>query len=241
MEESVKILEKVRALLSKTIENGATESEVEAALKMAQKLIVKYNIDQSELLMSENDISITLIENAFKHGEAKFWIWDLLEIIGKGYNCVVLRKGYTDHYFWKIISFDQDRKMVVGMYETCLPLIRNLVKKRFEEKDALDLVYHRKRTSKGIFTRSYIEGFLVGLNMKLQKDKEEYLKLEDKTKYELIVIKKDDLIEAWREIDREGRPKTFANSNPRERQVDEIAQLQGYQDGKEESYNQKLH
>lgn len=233
MEESVKILDRIRALLAKTVENGATESEMEEACKMAQRLMIKHNIDQSELIMSVNDISETLIENAFKHGEAKFWIWDLLVIIGKGYNCKVLRKGYTDHYFWKILGFDQDRKMVQGMYETCLPLIRNLIKKRYEESG--------KKTSKGIFTRSYIEGFLYGLDLKLQRDKEEYLRFEDKTKYELIVIKKDDLINDWIDRERNGVPLPKAKSSPRERQTDEDALLQGYKDGKEENYNQKLH
>lgn len=233
MEESVKILEKIRNLLAKTVDNGATESEMEEALKIAQRLMIKYNIDQSDIIMSVNDISETLIKNAFKHGEAKFWIWELLRIIGDGYNCTILRKGYTNNYFWKIVGFDQDRKMVVNMYETCLPIIRNLIKKRYEESG--------KYTSKGIFTRSYIDGFLQGLNMKLQRDKEEYLKFEDKSKYDLIVIKKDDLINDWIDRSQNGKPLKQASSNPREREVDENALYKGFQDGREENLNQKLH
>ncbi len=234
METSSKILDQVRKLLNVTAENGASKGEIENALVLAQRMMQKYNIDQSELFMSVNDIDQTLIENKFKHGEAKFWIWDLLCIVGKGYNCTVLRKGYTDHYFWKIVGFEQDRKMVVNLYETILPLIRNLVKQRFEANKEYN------NTSKGIFTRSYIEGFLKGLNYRLQNDKEIYLKLEDKTKYELIVIKKDDLINDWIDRERKGKPLKSASSSPRKREEDENAFSFGYQDGVTENLNKEL-
>jgi len=240
MDATSKILDQIRKLLNVTSENGATKGEIENALVLAQRLMQKHNIDQSELFISINDIDQTLIENKFKHGEAKFWIWDLLCIIGKGYNCTVLRKGYTDNYFWKIVGFDDDRKMVVNLYESILPLIRNLVKQRFEYQRAVQLAGHGKLTSKGIFTRSYIEGFLVGLNLRLQNDKEEYLKFEDKTKYELIVIKKDDLILDWIDRERKGKPLKTASANPRERQEDKNALYLGYNDGVTENLNKEL-
>ncbi len=44
-----KMLEKVKAILSKTMENGCTESEAMAALAKARELMATYEIDEKEL------------------------------------------------------------------------------------------------------------------------------------------------------------------------------------------------
>src|ERR1700675_1648266 len=44
-----KMLEKVRAILSKTMDNGCTESEAMAALTKARELMATYDINESEL------------------------------------------------------------------------------------------------------------------------------------------------------------------------------------------------
>ena len=43
-----KVMRKIAPLLSKTIENGATEQEAMSAAKKAQELIAKYHIDMRE-------------------------------------------------------------------------------------------------------------------------------------------------------------------------------------------------
>lgn len=54
-----KIAEKIQNLLDKTVANGATESEAQTALLLAQKLMKKYNINQ-ESLSGEEKISYSL-------------------------------------------------------------------------------------------------------------------------------------------------------------------------------------
>lgn len=44
-----KIAEKIQHLLDKTVANGASEAEAQNALLLAQKLIVKYNVDMNKL------------------------------------------------------------------------------------------------------------------------------------------------------------------------------------------------
>ena len=44
-----KIAEKIQNLPDKTVANGATESEAQTALLLAQKLMKKYNINQESL------------------------------------------------------------------------------------------------------------------------------------------------------------------------------------------------
>lgn len=226
-----KILDKVRKLLAKAdVKSGATESEMESALKMAQKLMIKHNIEEGHLIMSPSDIGSERVENAYKHGEAKLWIWDLLCVIGEGYSCKVTRRGYTDHYFYNINGFTEDRKMVNELFEMTLPVIRNLYKTRFKEYQKNGGI-----TKSGIFTRNYIVGFLHGLREKLESDKEVILSLpEEKEVYGLMVINKYALInEVLGEL-------KSASSSPRNREANAYIQLLGLEDGKERNLSKQI-
>lgn len=46
-----KILDKIRALLNKANDSGATEAEAETFLMAAQRLMVQYNIDEKDFKM----------------------------------------------------------------------------------------------------------------------------------------------------------------------------------------------
>jgi len=48
-----KILTKIRALLNKTVENGATEAEAQQALKMAYRLMAENQISESQTVQAE--------------------------------------------------------------------------------------------------------------------------------------------------------------------------------------------
>ena len=48
-----KMLERVRAIIAKTIDNGCTESEAVAALAKAQELMAAYDIGEAELRQTE--------------------------------------------------------------------------------------------------------------------------------------------------------------------------------------------
>lgn len=59
------IANKVQHLLNKTVENGATEAEAQAALLMAQKLMAKYNIELEQQTDSK-DFKCSLEETKVK-------------------------------------------------------------------------------------------------------------------------------------------------------------------------------
>lgn len=59
------IANKIQHLLNKTVENGATEAEAQAALLMAQKLMAKYNIEL-EQQTSSKDFKCSLEETKVK-------------------------------------------------------------------------------------------------------------------------------------------------------------------------------
>jgi hypothetical protein len=252
-ESESKILDKIRKLLQVTKDNGATEGEVENALKMAQRLIIRHDIDEQELIISPLDIKITQVENQFKSNEPKYWFWDLLETISKCYSCRVTKSKKQGIHVYKIIGFDNDRAVVKEIFETILPVIRNLTSIRYKEycvniKDnspwsemnytIKELIKYHILVSKKVFTTSYINGFLLGLSDKLEKDRNQFLQIESERKaYDLIIVKKDDLIEEF--VKEELKPKAVS---PRKMiSFSQEAYDLGLEDGTEENTKKQLH
>ncbi len=190
---SNKVLDKIRALLAKTTENGASENEMEQALIMARKLMAQHSIEESDIFMSKDDISEELIKESNIGEEHKMWQWDLLITIGEGYNCSVTRAGKVK-YFWRITGFTEDKIVVKTIFETIVPQIRALYKRRYKDyKATADFPI-----SYGVFVRNYIVGFNSGLASKLAKSKKEIFQIpEQAAQYALIEVKKDALVDEY--------------------------------------------
>ena len=252
--EDNKILEKIRKLFAVTKENGASEGEVENAMKLAQRLMMQHNIDAQELEISPLDIGETLIENTYLSNEPKYWIWQLLQVIADSFSCEVTRKRvpFTGEHFYRLIGLNEDRIIIKEIFISLLPIIRNLTNSRwkeyieknrqrlpeqFKKLTIADMVKYKCISSKSVFTGSYISGFLVGLNTRLEKDKTDFLALSsEKEKYALIVIKKDDLIQAY--VKEKIKPKEAKVKGQKE--IDPQAFNLGREDGTEESINKQL-
>lgn len=244
MEKNVKnILDKVRALLCKTVENGASESEAEQAMIMAQKLMAKHNIEQDDIFISKNDISFDSVINSIQGHERKHWQWDLLKIIGSGYNCRVFRNEKFNYnsekyeFVYKIYGFPEDREMVIELYKMIIPIIRNLKNKRRREYKAQCKKISKKMICESTFCKNYIEGFMYGLELRLEKAKTEIFTIaEEAMKYELMIVKKDDLLNEF--IEAEVKLKNIKGSSLME--LNEDAFVAGMQDGEQENMNKKL-
>ena len=55
--DKAKIIERIRALRAKTVENGCTEEEAAAAAEMIARLLEKYNLSAEECDIRENDFA----------------------------------------------------------------------------------------------------------------------------------------------------------------------------------------
>jgi len=224
MKES--ILSKIRKLLEITTENGASEGEVENAMRMIQKLSLQHNIDSSEYEVSIVDIDKITIEPEFKSSELTDFIFDFLTILGYVYNCGVLEhKNYKGKKSYSIIGFYEDRTIVVETFEFLLPAVRNLATKNYKI-----LLANGEATSKNAryLKNSYMKGFQSGLYLKLENDKKEKLSNRvDGEKYELIVVKKTDLIEAY--IKENNKPKMVNTTSCAK--INPLMYYKGYEDG----------
>lgn len=245
-----KALEKVRKILSLANDESASEGEIENALKFAQKIMADFNIEQDEVDLSPDDIDIELVDNdQIPNGERKYWFWDLLDVIGSAMNCRIIRANKLDEFFdkegykryrtkkyYKIIGTREDRILVKEMFEFTVPLIRNLYQIRYKEmiekqlNQEGDYLFITPPTKK-FFIASYIEGFIQGLGQKLLQQKQEIIKSDYTGKFELIVVKKDDLIQDY--IDRTVKNLKKASSTSA-RSVDGQAFRMGIEDGKDD-------
>lgn len=231
---NTKVLDKIRALFAKTTENGASESEMEQALIAARKLMAKYSIDESEVVMSKDDISEELIEESNVGEEHKMWQWDLLDVIGKGYNCKVTRKGGAK-YFWRVTGFTEDKMIVKAIFEAIVPQVRALYKRRYKDYKSTT----ENPVSYGVFVRNYIVGFTSGLQSKLEKSKKDIFQLpEESAQYQLIVVKKDALVDEYLADKFKTMNAAKTNFN---KDINSKVQMIGYNDGAVAEDKKQLH
>lgn len=78
-----KLLEKVRAILAKTMDNGCTEEEAMTALAKARELMATYEIDENELQEEAEKATIYRTENRDPY-EIKFFLG---KMVGKFARC----------------------------------------------------------------------------------------------------------------------------------------------------------
>jgi hypothetical protein len=240
MDKKEQILEKVRKLLALAEDPAAHEGEIENALKAAQNLMSKYDLDMDEVLVSPSDISYEEQEYNYKRGERVLWTWDLLEIIARSQNCKTIKrfkigKDKELETYFEVFGTKLEVKISKQIYAITVPIVRNLAKKRHREKsnkvidEQIVLGLPINPPNAGKFFNDYVDGFMSGLQDKLNTNKQSNI-LEDKTgKYGLIVIRKDELVKSYIDFK---YPKVKTAKEKAGREIDFETWLLGQQDGK---------
>jgi hypothetical protein len=220
-------IDKVRKLMEFSTENGATEAEVENAMKLAQRLMLKHNLEMGDIKQTVNDIDATVIVDTWKKGtESKLFLHDLLSVVAQAFSCKVVRAGTTAKRLYKIVGLKEDREMTESTFEKILPQVRNLTKTRFKESD--------KSLSAVRFTISYQAGFISGLAEKLATDKATLMKSKDGRAFEMIIVTKDTLISDWLATN------LPIKQSERVIKVDPATFKKGKDDGADKGLNEKL-
>ncbi len=181
MSKREKIKAKIKALLSKTIDNGASKEEMEAALFKANKLM-------TDFFISEHDLSDPYI--------AEKCILKEVPIIKSGYDLTDFYNSLTQlfdcKYFYNknIISFfgfEEDTELCSYFYKfivkTCLKEKAKYMKS--EDYAELKKMYHGRTLS-----ASFIKGFMLGVCVKMDKMYRERRTELSAEKYGLMVIEK---------------------------------------------------
>lgn len=244
-EKEVSAIDKIRKLMEFSLENGATESEVENAMKLAQRLMLKYSLEKGDLEVTSNDVNITTIPDTWKKGtESKLFQHDLLRAIALGFSCRVLRSSDKGSPVYKLVGLTDDRNIVEETFYRVLPQVRVMTKARYKESD--------KSLSAVKFTISYQSGFIMGLVDKMLADRQEFLRLDfkkdkdekvadfgqrkkDVENMSLIITKKDSLV-----ADFIKSTMSVKSSSPKQANFDKGAFSKGKEDGSQKTLKNQL-
>ena len=146
-----KIVEKIAALLAKTVDNGASEQEAIAAAKMAQKLMAKYQVDAVTFEEKKEDVNDEMF------GVTRNWQASLANVIAKNTCCRVIRTNNPNKRRGSAILFfgrDSDRKTAVGMWKMFAELIRQGIQRA---KQAAMSRYGYANTVESSYAMRYIQ------------------------------------------------------------------------------------
>lgn len=201
-EKSVKskIIKKVKGLLA-IAKDEANDEECQSAFLLAQKLMIQYHIDQSEVA---DEMSDSISHRAVTVYKKLFW-WEkeLAGVISRNF-CV--KHFYSSKY---VNKEDGQRKSCIKFYglESDMELAKEMFiladdVMMFFYKDFIEL-YKKEYGTYEIadVKNSYLQGFIFGLNQAFEKQKAQFKQMSN----ELMILTEipQMVVEAWEEYSQE--------------------------------------
>lgn len=172
------ILNKVRKMMNLAHGEGASEGEIENALRMARKLMTEYGITEEQLNVNvENTTEITDEIGAQRCGFQQ-WEQSLAGVIGNICDVGTYRKRRPSMMDICFYGFKHDVAVAREVYATMLVSVKLLA---------------RMRCGKGWTSshRSYADGFVAGLQAKAYDMKRQA------TQENAIILRKDIIVSKW--------------------------------------------
>lgn len=163
MYNNEKIKNKIKALLSKTVENGATKQEMESALQKANELMTQHFISESEI--KDDSLKEKLVSKSFDASKNK----NMFSIFSSSLALLFDCKCYYSSMTKSITFFGHETDVDMCGYFYSL-IIESAIKeknqyiKSKEYKCSKKFGYHGKT-----LTSSFIKGFLVEVSKKMQE------------------------------------------------------------------------
>ena len=161
------ILDKIKNLLNKTVENGCTEQEALSALALARKLMLKYKIEEKDLEnKSEADIIQVRLD---KYNVSIPWLYTLIEVFTVNFGIMkyIQKHGKIENFV--LFGLKNDVECVVELIKCAYEIAEEKAEKYAREYRELF------GTAKGI-KYAWFNGFVSGINAKYeeQNKQEEY-------------------------------------------------------------------
>lgn len=173
-----KIIAKIKALLSKTLESGATESEALSALEKAKELMNKYNISERDIRETKEKSGIH--KGEFDGGEILYYVSFLLSAIEKVSEAHIMMEGNKILY----MGLEKDKLMAEYLLNICWRSMKYEVDKFSKTECAL---YTKDKKLRKI--RSFLNGMATRLYQKIMDM--EKIKDTNSTSKEIIVCKQN--------------------------------------------------
>lgn len=150
-----KILDKINALLAKTVENGCTIEEATAAAKKAQELIAKHHVDLRECGQTEE-------VNSSEEWVSKTWEHSLATVIARNTCCEVINTQFgRGKKRLTFVGRDTDRLAVLKMYDKLSTICRRGL---IQEKKRCQYQYGSTRGVENDYCYGFINAVSEAMN-----------------------------------------------------------------------------
>lgn len=187
MENLDRIKAKIKALLSRTVERGATENEANVALEKATKLMTEYQINQFDLKnYSDNEI----IEKTIIVNRKSVFLRSLIASIARGFDCESFYySGNKGHEEVIVFGYKTDVEIVEYFSDFILKACQTEISKYKESEDFECLI---RFYSPQKIINSFIGGFTYRIQQKVKDLKtKKTLEIEKSTGTNLICLKNE--------------------------------------------------
>lgn len=115
--ERLEAIERIKKLMAVAKDKSVTDNEVLTAIAMADKLRIRFKIEENELLSSEHDLDSVQLNGSF-YG----YIIYPLEVLSNHFRCEMARKGRLNSNDVKLYVFGHKEDI-----EFCIPMLEYLI------------------------------------------------------------------------------------------------------------------
>ena len=180
------IVEKIRALSERTVENGCSESEALIAAKKMSALMEKHNISLSEVNMKERSCSGLEVQTGTSRMPR--WIADLASFCAWHYDAKLIYTGSILTFFGLSEGAEAGKALfnVLSSAVKCETSLYMLTSEYFN---------NRKFNSSRVLTNSFRLGMVYRLSERLEEIKKQRDASVEKTTGTSLVVVKDALVE----------------------------------------------
>jgi len=222
MERNESIIKKIKGLLA-IADDSKNDEESQSAFVLAQKLMMKHDIQQSEVDTSDDRQEIT--EGQATTYKKLFW-WErrLARIISENFkvryyynNKILYGESHTKRSI-TFFGFKSDVLLSKEMYILAYDAIKKYCERYVEEYYTNNYYEERSKAKTTEIKNSYMSGFLYGLEEKFNQQVEQM-----KQEYGLMVITPHEVSKAYEEMG--------ISSTMKPAKMPTITEIQAYQKG----------
>lgn len=228
MEDKQNMIARINALLSKTVENGATEAEAMLAVEKATQLMTKYQLSLSELELREKGAIIKKLN--FKNPMQVFAAWNLMNSINLVCEVTSFRQGKEDYF---IVGLEEDVKFAEWLFKNLVEFGYNAVQTWWKSPEVF--VESSMAVNRQKLKLSYLVGFAVRISSRAMEISSARImqKQQHSTSNALVPIssiKKEKINDLFKQ-----NGINLRNIVDRQKSFDKEAKMAGYKKGDEAS------